>query len=376
MSENHVLKNINHPFIVNLKYAFQTSSHLYMVIDYLNGGELFYHLTHDDYFPEPRAKLYAAEVVSALGYLHDHNILYRDLKPENLILDMHGHICLVDFGLCKVGWMPETKTHTFCGSAEYLSPELLRGKGYGKEVDWWALGTLIYEMLSGLPPFWDEDEEYMQKKIVSAPLKMHKYFSAEAKDIIRQLLNRDPDQRLGSGPNGTQQIKNHPWFADIDWAGLDRRELTPQFVPHLKNEQDLPYVEPEVLSELPALSLTNASLHMDSDLFAGFSYDSEAIHAHMASASISSSKRGSSSRRDTNPGRRGRTDSTSASAYSSDSGDDMSTPITSTPSSQGAPGSGRWRRTPTNQPNTGTSSSKASSVKTDSGLMFDLEDSM
>lgn len=146
MSENYVLKNINHPFIVNLKYAFQTKHHLYMVIDYLNGGELFYHLTHDDFFPESRVKFYAAEVVSALGYLHEHKILYRDLKPENLILDMHGHICLVDFGLCKVGLSSNCKTYTFCGSAEYLAPEILLGNGYGKEVDWWALGTLIYEM--------------------------------------------------------------------------------------------------------------------------------------------------------------------------------------------------------------------------------------
>jgi serine/threonine protein kinase len=362
MSENHVLKNINHPFIVNLKYAFQTSSHLYMVIDYLNGGELFYHLTHDDYFLEPRAKLYAAEVVSALGYLHEHHILYRDLKPENLLLDMHGHVCLVDFGLCKVGWQPNTQTHTFCGSAEYLSPELLRGKGYGKEVDWWALGVLIYEMLSGLPPFWDEDEEYMQKKIVSAPLKMHKYFSNEVKDIIRALLNRDPEQRLGTGPNGTQQIKNHPWFADIDWAALDRREIVPQFVPHLKNEQDLPYVEPEVLSEIPALSLTTGGINLDADLFAGFSYDSEMIHMHMAKPSSTSSKRGSA-RRDGGAIRRARADS--AAADSEDSDDNASTPSTGR-ARESAPSSGRLRK---------SNNSASPSVKTESGLMFDLEDS-
>lgn len=377
MSENHVLKNINHPFIVNLKYAFQTSSHLYMVIDYLNGGELFYHLTHEDYFLEPRAKLYAAEVVSSLGYLHEHHILYRDLKPENLILDMHGHVCLVDFGLCKVGWQPNTQTHTFCGSAEYLSPELLRGKGYGKGVDWWALGTLIYEMLSGLPPFWDEDEEYMQKKIISAPLKLHKYFSPEAKDLIRQLLNRDPDQRLGSGPNGTEQIKAHPWFAEIDWAALDRREIVPAFVPHLKNEQDLPYVEPDVLSEPPALSLTNPS-HLDSDLFAGFSYDSEMIHAHMAAAAmpqtpISSSvtRKAASARRE--GARRSRADSNySDSDSDADSSGNAGTLNSSTASSSSkshsqAPGSGRLKKQ--------TGASTASSVQTDSGLIFDLEDS-
>lgn len=150
MAENKILKHINHPFLVNLKYAFQTKLHLYMVIDYLNGGELFYHLTRDDYFSEERTRFYAAEVVLALGYLHDNNIVYRDLKPENLLLDMQGHICLVDFGLCKTGLGFDTKTHTFCGSPEYIAPEVLRGEGYNKEVDWWALGTLIYEMLTGL----------------------------------------------------------------------------------------------------------------------------------------------------------------------------------------------------------------------------------
>lgn len=383
MSENHVLKNINHPFIVNLKYAFQTTSHLYMVIDYLNGGELFYHLTHDDYFPEPRAKLYAAEVVSALGYLHEHHILYRDLKPENLILDMHGHVCLVDFGLCKVGWQPNTQTHTFCGSAEYLSPELLRGKGYGKEVDWWALGVLIYEMLSGLPPFWDEDEEYMQKKIISAPLKLHKYFSAEAKDFIRQLLNRDPEQRLGSGNNGTERIKAHPWFSDIDWVALERRELVPTFVPHLKNEQDLPYVEPDVLSELPALSLTNTSFNLDSDLFAGFSYDSEMIHAHMLNHASSSahtplsssvSRRGAANNRRGDGARRSRADSNYSDSDSdldnsgTPSGPGISSSNNSSSKNPAAPGSGRLRRV-------APTSSSASSVQTDSGLIFDLEDS-
>lgn len=377
MSENHVLKNINHPFIVNLKYAFQTSSHLYMVIDYLNGGELFYHLTHDDYFHESRAKLYAAEVVSALGYLHEHHILYRDLKPENLILDMHGHVCLVDFGLCKVGWQPSTLSYTFCGSAEYLSPELLRGKGYGKEVDWWALGTLIYEMLSGLPPFWDEDEEYMQKKIISAPLKLHKYFSPEAKDLLRKLLNRDPEQRLGTGPNGTENIKTHPWFNEIDWVALERRELVPSFVPHLKNEQDLPYVEPDVLSELPALSLTNPT-NLDSDLFAGFSYDSEMIHAHMAAAAMSqtpvssSATRKAASARRESGARRSRTDSTYSdsdsdadSSSNNVSGLASSNASSSSKSHSQAPGSGRLKK----------QAASSSSVQTDSGLIFDLEDS-
>jgi serum/glucocorticoid-regulated kinase 2 len=163
-----------------------------MVIDYFNGGELFHHLTQEDYFAEERARFYAAQVVSALSYLHARQVIYRDLKPENILLDMDGNICLVDFGLCKEGIGLDGRTFTFCGSPEYLAPELLLGKGYGKEVDWWALGTLIYEMLSGLPPFWDEDEDIMHRKILSSPLKLPQYMSATVKDLLKNLLQRDP----------------------------------------------------------------------------------------------------------------------------------------------------------------------------------------
>eukprot|EP01118_Nematostelium_gracile_P014786 TRINITY_DN5840_c0_g1_i1.p1 TRINITY_DN5840_c0_g1~~TRINITY_DN5840_c0_g1_i1.p1 ORF type:complete len:347 (-),score=82.70 TRINITY_DN5840_c0_g1_i1:720-1760(-) len=153
MAERNILRRINNPFIVSLKYSFQTQDKLYMILDYINGGELFYHLSDAGRFDEERARFYAAEIVHALGYLHSMSIVYRDLKPENLLLDMNGHICLTDFGLCKEDLGYGKITHTFCGSPEYLAPEIFLGKGYDKSVDWWALGTLLYEMLSGLPPF-------------------------------------------------------------------------------------------------------------------------------------------------------------------------------------------------------------------------------
>eukprot|EP01122_Echinamoeba_exundans_P014814 TRINITY_DN679_c0_g1_i1.p1 TRINITY_DN679_c0_g1~~TRINITY_DN679_c0_g1_i1.p1 ORF type:complete len:375 (-),score=69.28 TRINITY_DN679_c0_g1_i1:23-1147(-) len=274
MAENRVLKNMSHPFIVNLNYAFQTTTHLYMVIDYFNGGELFHHLTQEDYFAEERARFYAAQVVSALSYLHSRQVIYRDLKPENILLDMDGNICLVDFGLCKEGIGLEGRTFTFCGSPEYLAPELLLGKGYGKEVDWWALGTLIYEMLSGLPPFWDEDEEIMHRKILSSPLKLPQYMSATVKDLLKNLLQRDPTQRLGSGEAGSESVKMHPWFRTIDWAKLEKRELIPPFRPHITSLFDLRYFDATLTQEHPNLSVSASNRgDIDQNAFIGFSYD-------------------------------------------------------------------------------------------------------
>ena len=150
LSETNVLRRFNHPFVVGLKYSFQTPEKLYMVMDYLSGGELFYHLSNVDRFDENRARFYAAEIIDALGYLHESGVVYRDLKPENLLLDISGHVCLTDFGLVKEGMEFGDVTHTFCGSPEYLAPEILQGRAYGREVDWWALGTFLYEMLEGL----------------------------------------------------------------------------------------------------------------------------------------------------------------------------------------------------------------------------------
>ena len=234
LSESSVLRRINHPFIVNLKYAFQTKDKLYMILDYLNGGELFFHLSNVDRFPESRAKMYAAEIVLALGYLHENQIVYRDLKPENLLLDMQGHVCVTDFGLVKEGLPYGQLTYTFCGSPEYLAPEILQAKGYGRAVDWWALGTFLYEMLEGLPPFYDDDISVMNCKILTQPLYFHPdHFSKESKDLLKGLLERDPNKRLGSSREGAEEIKRHPFFRDIDWDMLYHRKVEPEFKPHL-----------------------------------------------------------------------------------------------------------------------------------------------
>jgi serine/threonine protein kinase len=176
---------------------------------------------------------------------------------------------------------PDTKTYTFCGSPEYLAPELLQGKGYGQEVDWWSLGTLIYEMLTGLPPFWDEDEEVMHKKILTAPLKLPTYFSSHVKDLLRGLLHRNPAERFGTGVHGAQLIKKHPWFRNIDWSRLERKELSTPFKPHLSSVMDMRYFDQQLASEQPLLSVCSlrSTSELDQRVFAGFSYDADQEHA-------------------------------------------------------------------------------------------------
>ncbi|RKO96194.1 Pkinase-domain-containing protein, partial [Caulochytrium protostelioides] len=168
LSERNVLIQATSPFLVGLKFAFQTPEKLYLVLDFMNGGELFYHLQSETAFSESRARFYTAELISAIAHLHRYNIIYRDLKPENILLDSNGHIALTDFGLCKENISADKITNTFCGTAEYLAPEVLLGRGYGKPVDWWSLGILFYEMTTGLPPFFSENTNMMFKKILHA----------------------------------------------------------------------------------------------------------------------------------------------------------------------------------------------------------------
>lgn len=229
-TERNVLGRLNHPFIVKLHYAFQTEVKLYFVLDYAAGGELFFHLSRMKKFPDHMSRFYAAEIALALDAMHEHGVVYRDLKPENILLDGEGHIKLADFGLAKEGVVNAAEgAHSLCGTPEYLSPEVLDRQGHGTAVDWWNLGMVLYEMLTGLPPWYTTDREKLFDRLRNAPLKFPFYVSRPAASLIQALLNRNPLQRLGAKGGG--EVREHVFFANLDWSALYNRKIPPPFNP-------------------------------------------------------------------------------------------------------------------------------------------------
>uniref|UniRef100_A0A914XNT5 Uncharacterized protein n=1 Tax=Plectus sambesii TaxID=2011161 RepID=A0A914XNT5_9BILA len=279
MSERNVLiSNIKHPFLVSLHYSFQTRDKLYFVLDYLNGGELFFHLQREKHFSEPRARFYAAEIASALGYLHDKDIIYRDLKPENLLLDSLGHVVLTDFGLCKEGIKAKDLTATFCGTPEYLAPEVILKKPYDRTVDWWCLGSVLYEMLFGLPPFYSKDHKEMYEKIVHQPLRVSQMVSPGTRDILNLMLQKDRSKRMGA-KRDFAEVKEHPFFLAIEWDKLLRREVKSPFVPRVKDTMDTSYIDREFTEQVPSGSLIPSNSYMTSNDhdFQGFTFVESAV---------------------------------------------------------------------------------------------------
>jgi len=276
-AEKAILQKIDHPFIVKLNYAFQTEEKLYMVLDFVNGGELFFHLKKEGKFSEERVRLYSAEIALALHHLHSRDIVYRDLKPENILIDADGHICITDFGLSKEISSDEV-THTFCGTPEYLAPEVLKGQGHGCPVDWWSLGTLIYEMLTGLPPFYSQNINIMYQKILNGELRFPETMSPDACSLLEGLLTRDPAKRFGSDFN---VIKNHPFFADLDWDKLERKEIDPPFKPEVYGKEDTDQIDPMFTSEAAVDSLVESSALTGEEAaqFDGFTYVGESALA-------------------------------------------------------------------------------------------------
>ncbi|KAI0789767.1 AGC/Akt protein kinase [Abortiporus biennis] len=274
LAERLVLARVNNPFIVPLKFSFQSQQKLYLVLAFVNGGELFHHLQREQRFNEERSRFYSAELLLALEHLHDLDVVYRDLKPENILLDYTGHIALCDFGLCKLNMKDNDMTNTFCGTPEYLAPEILKNEGYNKTIDWWTLGVLLYEMLAGIPPFYDEHTDQMYQKILTSPLVFGEEISPLARDILAKLLNRDPHQRLGN--NGADEIKKHPFFANnIDFTKLIQKKIQPPFKPCVSSPVDVSNFDTVFTEEAPLDSVVEGSQLSQTvqAQFAGFSYD-------------------------------------------------------------------------------------------------------
>lgn len=226
-TEHQLLHCMNHPFLTALHFAWQTEEKLYLCMNYCPGGELFFIRQQHGIFQPAQVRLYVAEIALAIGALHAKGFVYRDLKLENLLLDAEGHICLADFGLAKYA----ERCHTFCGTPEYVAPEMIQGKSYGREVDWWALGTLAYEMLVGAPPFFSRNQNVMYQKILRQPLTFPEHVSPSAQRIISDFMQKAPEARLGASVADVAAVQSHPYFRELDWEKVLRKGYSPVFRP-------------------------------------------------------------------------------------------------------------------------------------------------
>ncbi|EMG50549.1 Catalytic subunit of cAMP-dependent protein kinase (PKA), putative, partial [Candida maltosa Xu316] len=226
--ERRMLKLVEHPFLIRMWGTFQDSKNLFMVMDYIEGGELFSLLRKSQRFPNPVAKFYAAEVTLALEYLHSHDIIYRDLKPENILLDRNGHIKITDFGFAKE---VSTVTWTLCGTPDYIAPEVITTKPYNKSVDWWSLGVLIFEMLAGYTPFYDSTPMKTYEKILAGKIHYPSFFQPDVIDLLTKLITADLTRRLGNLSNGPADIRNHPWFSEVVWEKLLAKDIETPYEP-------------------------------------------------------------------------------------------------------------------------------------------------
>lgn len=273
-TERRILQGVDHPFMVKLRYAFQTDAKLYFVMDFYNGGTLHFHLRRAINFDEDRARFYAAQLVLAIAHLHTYNIVYRDLKPENVLMDDQGFIAITDFGLSRDNVdSKDGGMSTFCGTPEYIAPELIRRVPYGRAVDYWSLGVLIFEMLAGYTPFFNANRKRNFENILKLPLRLPPEFSEEAKSLLRGLMCKDPTKRLGSGPVGANEIMEHPFFAKTDWEKLYKRDVDVPFRPIVRRDGETNNV-PEFFKRQDAVdSVVAESVPLGkSHVFQDFSY--------------------------------------------------------------------------------------------------------
>jgi len=279
-TERLMLEKNNHPFIVKLKYAFQSHEELCFVTDYMQGGELFYHLRKNKFFTEENALFYISETVLAIEYLHKNNCIYRDLKPENILLDKNGHIRLADFGLSKIlnttdcEFEDENIAYTMCGSPGYLAPEILIGRGYTKDVDWWSLGCILFVMLNGYPPFRPKkDSKKLNIQLYEQPIVLKEDISKDAKSLILGLLSIDPYKRLGAGKNDADSIKSHVFFKGINWNDVYDMKLSPPIVPRIASDEDPSNFDKLFTDQNPNKSSREKYSSEEFQDFQGFTYN-------------------------------------------------------------------------------------------------------
>jgi serum/glucocorticoid-regulated kinase 2 len=272
-TEKMIMQHVNHPFLVSLEYAFTTPGKIYFVMGFMKGGELFFHLKESRKFTEERARFYGAQIALGLGHLHSRNIVYRDLKPENILMDEFGNVYLTDFGMAKM--LPEGgSTASFVGTPEYLAPEIIACTGHNIMADWWSFGILLYEMMVGIPPFYNQNIQLMYELIQHGDLRFPQRnpLSREAQDIITRLLTRDAGQRLGA--RGFEEVKTHPFFEGIEWTLLEQKKLPTPFQPKITNAMSAENFDKEFTSEEPINSVVPEHklrlVNQHSDQFADF----------------------------------------------------------------------------------------------------------
>ncbi|XP_066523532.1 protein kinase C theta type [Hoplias malabaricus] len=259
-----------HPFLTHLYCTFQTKENLFFVMEYLNGGDLMFHIQACHKFDLLRSTFYAAEIICGLQFLHSKGIVYRDLKLDNILLDMDGHIKIADFGMCKENMQGESRTSTFCGTPDYIAPEILLGQKYSTSVDWWSFGVLLYEMLIGQSPFHGHDEEELFQSIRTDDPCYPRWLTRDARDILIKLFVREPERRLGVKGN----IRQHSFFRDTDWNALEKRQVEPPFRPTVKSPSDCSNFDKEFINEKPRLSSADRTLinSVDQTMFKNFSF--------------------------------------------------------------------------------------------------------
>ena len=277
-NERDLMVKLNNPFIINIKFAFQDESKLYIVSEFMQGGDMFYHIHHSTInMTEDTVKFYIIELILGIEFLHKNNVIFRDLKPENILMDAEGHIKISDFGLSKILENPKDKAYTLCGTTKYLAPEILKNRGYDKSVDWWSLGCIYYEMLTGKIPFKIKNNK-IDLSVFEEKINFKENMNPLIIDLINRLLEINPKKRIGYGENDSKQIKEHKYFSDVDWNKYMNKEIEPPFIPGFEGEQDLKYFdkmfidEPVNSNRTTIMSRSNATSEYN-----GFTYTAQSV---------------------------------------------------------------------------------------------------